>query len=238
MTSSVIAVSGLRKAYGDKTVLDGIDLDVSRGHGPSPCSARTGAGKNDDGERADHVDKGRQRDGYGWPGTTSRTRADAVRARSSGSPVKFAAGGRSADRGREPAADGGSAPSAGRRGQAGGHLGCWKRFRSGRKSAQKDGRRPISGRYCGPEAGSGDDTGHQATDHFPGRAVRRGLDPRSRRTMWGTSSASWVAETGRDGFSSPPKLSRKKPISSPAGSRYSTRATWSPRALPTSSSAR
>src|SRR5437868_8757952 len=31
MTSSVIAVSGLRKAYGDKTVLDDIDLDVETG---------------------------------------------------------------------------------------------------------------------------------------------------------------------------------------------------------------
>ncbi len=31
MTSSVIAVSGLRKAYGDKTVLDDIDLDVRAG---------------------------------------------------------------------------------------------------------------------------------------------------------------------------------------------------------------
>jgi len=31
MTSSAIAVSGLRKAYGDKVVLDGIDLDVPAG---------------------------------------------------------------------------------------------------------------------------------------------------------------------------------------------------------------
>jgi ABC-2 type transport system ATP-binding protein len=31
MTTSAIAVSGLRKAYGDKIVLDGIDLDVSAG---------------------------------------------------------------------------------------------------------------------------------------------------------------------------------------------------------------
>ncbi|NED98359.1 ATP-binding cassette domain-containing protein [Phytoactinopolyspora alkaliphila] len=31
MTNSAIAVSGLRKAFGDKTVLDGIDLDVRRG---------------------------------------------------------------------------------------------------------------------------------------------------------------------------------------------------------------
>ena len=31
MRSSAIAVSGLRKAYGDKTVLDGIDLDVPAG---------------------------------------------------------------------------------------------------------------------------------------------------------------------------------------------------------------
>jgi ABC-2 type transport system ATP-binding protein len=31
MTSSAIAVSGLRKAYGDKIVLAGIDLDVPAG---------------------------------------------------------------------------------------------------------------------------------------------------------------------------------------------------------------
>ena len=31
MNSSAIAVSGLRKTYGDKTVLDGIDLDVPAG---------------------------------------------------------------------------------------------------------------------------------------------------------------------------------------------------------------
>jgi ABC-2 type transport system ATP-binding protein len=31
MTSSAIAVTGLRKAYGEKTVLDGIDLDVAAG---------------------------------------------------------------------------------------------------------------------------------------------------------------------------------------------------------------
>src|SRR5580693_9039086 len=31
MTTSAIAVAGLRKAYGDKTVLDGIDLEVAQG---------------------------------------------------------------------------------------------------------------------------------------------------------------------------------------------------------------
>ena len=31
MTSSAIAASGLRKAYGDKTVLDGIDLNIRAG---------------------------------------------------------------------------------------------------------------------------------------------------------------------------------------------------------------
>jgi len=31
MTSSAIAASGLRKAYQDKTVLDGVDLDVRAG---------------------------------------------------------------------------------------------------------------------------------------------------------------------------------------------------------------
>src|ERR1700730_17608785 len=46
MTRSVIAVSGLRKAYGDKTVLDGIDLDVRAGTvfsllGPNGAGKRT-----------------------------------------------------------------------------------------------------------------------------------------------------------------------------------------------------
>src|SRR3954449_222903 len=31
MTTSAIAVTGLRKAFGDKTVLDGVDLDVEAG---------------------------------------------------------------------------------------------------------------------------------------------------------------------------------------------------------------
>ncbi|MFH8836565.1 ABC transporter, partial [Streptomyces sp. NPDC017868] len=31
MTTSAIAASGLRKSYGDKTVLDGIDLTVPEG---------------------------------------------------------------------------------------------------------------------------------------------------------------------------------------------------------------
>ena len=31
MTSTAIAASGLRKAFGDKVVLDGIDLDVRAG---------------------------------------------------------------------------------------------------------------------------------------------------------------------------------------------------------------
>jgi hypothetical protein len=41
MRNSAIAVSGLRKAYGDKIVLDGIDLDVRAGT-VFPCSARMG----------------------------------------------------------------------------------------------------------------------------------------------------------------------------------------------------
>src|SRR5947207_4207084 len=44
MTSSVIAVSGLRKAFGDKIVLDGIDLDVRAGTGFS-LRGPNGAGK-------------------------------------------------------------------------------------------------------------------------------------------------------------------------------------------------
>ncbi len=42
--SLAIAAQGLRKAYGDKTVLDGIDLAVPAGNG-LPASARTAPGK-------------------------------------------------------------------------------------------------------------------------------------------------------------------------------------------------
>ena len=44
MRSSAIAVSGLRKAYGDKIVLDGIDFDVAAGSVYSMLGAN-GAGK-------------------------------------------------------------------------------------------------------------------------------------------------------------------------------------------------
>ena len=44
MRSSAIAVSGLRKAYGDKIVLDGIDFDVAAGSVFSMLGAN-GAGK-------------------------------------------------------------------------------------------------------------------------------------------------------------------------------------------------
>lgn len=40
MTSLAIAANGLRKSYGDKVVLDGIDLAVPKERS-SPCSART-----------------------------------------------------------------------------------------------------------------------------------------------------------------------------------------------------
>ena len=39
---SAIAVSGLRKAYGDKIVLDGIDLDVPAGIGFFPARPEWG----------------------------------------------------------------------------------------------------------------------------------------------------------------------------------------------------
>ena len=44
MTSSAIAASGLRKAYKDKVVLDGIDLDVAAGT-IFPLLGPNGAGK-------------------------------------------------------------------------------------------------------------------------------------------------------------------------------------------------
>jgi ABC-type multidrug transport system ATPase subunit len=44
MSNSAIAVSGLRKAYGDKIVLDGIDLDV-RGGTVFSLLGPNGAGK-------------------------------------------------------------------------------------------------------------------------------------------------------------------------------------------------
>ncbi|MDP9863910.1 hypothetical protein J2S55_003176 [Streptosporangium brasiliense] len=40
MRNLAIAANGLRKSYGDKVVLDGVDLTVPEGRS-SPCSART-----------------------------------------------------------------------------------------------------------------------------------------------------------------------------------------------------
>ena len=62
MSSSAIAVSGLRKAFGDKVVLDGIDFEVAAGIGLLPARPERG-GQDDDGERADDVDDSRRRDG-------------------------------------------------------------------------------------------------------------------------------------------------------------------------------
>jgi ABC-type multidrug transport system ATPase subunit len=61
-----------------------------------------------------------------------------------------------------------------------------------------------------------------------------GLDPRSRRTMWEI-----VRDLVADGVTVFLTTSTsRKPISSPTGSRYSTRAAWLPRALPATSNAR
>ena len=72
MTNSAISVSGLRKVYGDKTVLDGIDLDVPAGTvfallGPN------GAGKT---TTVNVLTTLMKADGgmYGWPGMMSRPR--------------------------------------------------------------------------------------------------------------------------------------------------------------------
>ena len=117
-----------------------------------------------------------------------------------------------------------------RRGQAGRHLVAGA-VRSGGVGAEDGG--DLFRGYA-PEAGSGDDAG---------RPGHRSSSWTSRRRDWihaavarcGRSSASWWPTVSPS--SSPPSTSTK-PISSPTGSRYSTRATWSPRALPTSSSAR
>jgi hypothetical protein len=61
MTSSVIAVSGLRKAYGDKTVLDGIDLDV-RSRDTKRCKAFAAS----EVFTPNPVDERRLRDGVTW----------------------------------------------------------------------------------------------------------------------------------------------------------------------------
>ena len=68
--------------------------------------------------------------------------------------------------GGEPAADGGPAPSAGRRRKARGHLAAGT-VRSGRIGAKAG--VDLFRRHA-PQAGPGDDAGHQAGDHLPGRA--------------------------------------------------------------------
>ena len=111
MRTSAIAASGLRKAFGDKLVLDGIDLDVRAGTvfsllGPNGSGKTTTVNVLTTLMKAD--------------GGTARvaghdiaTETKAVRAEI-GVTGSVRGGGRSADGAREPAADGGSAPSAGR----------------------------------------------------------------------------------------------------------------------------
>ena len=75
---SAISVAGLRKSYGGKLVLDGIDLDVREGH--RLRAARTERRRqDDDGAHPVHPDPGRRRRGQ-VAGHDLRSDADGVRA--------------------------------------------------------------------------------------------------------------------------------------------------------------
>ena len=109
MTSSAIEVSGLRKAYGDKVVLDGIDLDVPAGTVFSLLGPN-GAGKTTTVNVLTTLIKA---DGgtVRVAGHDVATEAKAVRA-AIGVTGQFAAVDESADGAGEPAADGGPEPAA------------------------------------------------------------------------------------------------------------------------------
>ena len=76
---SAITATGLRKSFGDKVVLDGIDLDVRRGHGLR--AARPQRRRQDHhGPDPVHADRRRRRRGRGspattWPATPTRSAA-------------------------------------------------------------------------------------------------------------------------------------------------------------------
>ena len=163
MTTSAIAASGLRKAFGDKTVLDGIDLDVPAGTvfsllGPNGAGKTTTVNVLTTLMKAD-----------GGNGTRRRARRcdrDQGGARGHRGHRSVRRGGRAADGPGEPAADGGSQAPGLRRGQADRH-GPAGAVRSGGVGAEAGD--DLLRRYA-PEAGSGDDAGRQPPDHLPGRA--------------------------------------------------------------------
>ena len=176
MTSTAIAVSGLRKTFGDKVVLDGIDLDVPAGTvfallGPN------GAGKTTTVNVLTTLVKA---DGgtVRVAGRDVATQTRAVRA-VIGVTGQFAAvdellTGREnlqlmADLHHLRAGEGRRVVSS-----------LLERFDLAESAQQAGG--GLFRRHA-PEAGPGDDAGEQAADHLPGRADT-GLDPRSRRTMW------------------------------------------------------
>src|SRR5579863_4095285 len=118
MSTSAITASGLRKAYKDKIVLDGIDLDVETGTvfallGPNGAGKTTTVNVLTTLIRAD--------------GGTARVAGHDVATETKGGarghrghrPVRR--GGRTADRPGEPPADGGSQAAEPRRSQASGH---------------------------------------------------------------------------------------------------------------------
>src|ERR1700756_3325679 len=117
MRTSAIAVSGLRKAYGDKTGLDGIDLDVPAGTVFSLLGPN-GAGKTTTVNVLTTLVKA---DGgtVRVAGHDIATEAKAVRGGRGHRSVR--GGGRTADRPGEPPADGGSQAVELRRSQASGH---------------------------------------------------------------------------------------------------------------------
>jgi ABC-2 type transport system ATP-binding protein len=225
MRTSAIAVSGLRKAYGDKTVLDGIDLDVRAGTVFSLLGPN-GAGKT----TTVNV-------------LTTLVKADGGTARVAGHDV--------------------ATESKAVRAVIGvtGQFAAVDELLTGEENLQlmadlhhlraDEGKRVVTSlldRFDLVESAQ------KMAATYSGGMRRKldlamtlvarpqiifldeptaGLDPRSRRTMWNI-----VRELVADGVtvSSLPSIS-KKPISSPTGSRCSTRATWLPRALPSGAGA-
>jgi ABC-2 type transport system ATP-binding protein len=218
MRSSAIAVSGLRKAYGDKVVLDGIDFEVAEGSVFSMLGPN-GAGKT----------------------TTVNVLATLLKA--DAGTVRVA--GHDVTTGTKQV-----------RGAIGvtGQFAAVDDLLTGRENLRMmaDLKRTPSGDQTVTQLLERFDLVESADKMaatYSGGMRRKldlamtlvgkpqvifldepttGLDPRSRRTMWGIV---------RDPSSSPPSTSTR-PTISPTGSWCSTRATWSPKAPPRNSSAR
>ena len=177
MTATAIRATGLRKSYGDKLVLDGIDFDRRRGLGLRAARPERRR-QDDDRPHAHHDAHARCRRGRGRRTRPADRSGERARPDRRDRPVL---GGRQpADRQGEPPADGRSQPPAARRGPATDRRP--DRPIRPRRGGLTNGRRHTPAAEAA--ARPGDDAGRESRGSCSSTSRPPDSIPRGRRTMW------------------------------------------------------